>query len=272
MLDHFLLTRFNIASGGREASIRSQADWLPGRMELFERYCLPCVLAQSIQDFKWIIYFDSETPAEFMKLADQYTSNNTYIRYVSGEEFNPETVKRDIRNFRDPNSQWVLTTRLDNDDSIASTFFEDLRENIEFDGRKNYNFTNGLTLSQKGVYLCKDYSNAFISMMEPVEEMKTVWCAWHTQLSKIAPVVQIHGAPRWLQVIHGGNVSNAIRGHRVPADQHLARFNIRGGIDFEDRDVDFILDRFLCAPIRDIRDAGKKFAKQVLVNWRHDGK
>ncbi|WP_299134485.1 glycosyltransferase [uncultured Amaricoccus sp.] len=58
---HVIQTRFNMPSPGRESQIRARPGWLAGRFELFERYCLPSIAAQSLKDFHWVIYFDAAT-------------------------------------------------------------------------------------------------------------------------------------------------------------------------------------------------------------------
>ena len=60
-----ILTRFNLATPGRESTLRNQPGWLAGRFELFERYCLPTLAAQTSRDFRWIVYFDEATPEPF---------------------------------------------------------------------------------------------------------------------------------------------------------------------------------------------------------------
>ena len=62
---HVIMTRFNMPTPGRESHIRSRPGWLAGRFELFERYCLPSIAAQTTRDFHWVVYFDVETPPEF---------------------------------------------------------------------------------------------------------------------------------------------------------------------------------------------------------------
>ena len=62
---HVILTRFNIASPGREVAIRNSPGWLDRRFGLFEQFCLPSIAGQTERNFHWLIYFDKDTPAEF---------------------------------------------------------------------------------------------------------------------------------------------------------------------------------------------------------------
>jgi N-acetylglucosaminyl-diphospho-decaprenol L-rhamnosyltransferase len=61
-IDHVLLTRFNLPSKGPESLIRAQEGWLQRRVELFQRYTIPSVAAQTVSGFHWIVYIDPESP------------------------------------------------------------------------------------------------------------------------------------------------------------------------------------------------------------------
>ena len=82
-LDHVLLTRFNLPSKGHESLVRAQENWLKNRVMLFERYCLPSVLAQTCRSFSWIIYFDPESPVwllDWVRSHEQWGYFNPYFR------------------------------------------------------------------------------------------------------------------------------------------------------------------------------------------------
>ena len=61
---HFLITRFNLNLYERDkhAAPTRTARWLEHRFEVFERYCLPSVAAQTATDFRWLCLFDAATP------------------------------------------------------------------------------------------------------------------------------------------------------------------------------------------------------------------
>ena len=58
---HYLLTRFNVALPD-SSGINLQPAWLDPRIDLFRRFCLPAVEAQTTKDFTWLIMCDPETP------------------------------------------------------------------------------------------------------------------------------------------------------------------------------------------------------------------
>ncbi|MEM1060752.1 MAG: glycosyltransferase, partial [Planctomycetota bacterium] len=61
---HVILTRFNLRSSGREAKYRATAGWMDERFDLFEKFTVPSINAQTDQDFVWFVFFDAETEPE----------------------------------------------------------------------------------------------------------------------------------------------------------------------------------------------------------------
>ena len=66
---HFLITRFNLNLYERDkhAAPTRTARWLEHRFEVFERYCLPSVAAQTATDFRWLCLFDAATPEPYRR-------------------------------------------------------------------------------------------------------------------------------------------------------------------------------------------------------------
>ena len=52
----------------------------------------------------------------------------------------------------------------------------------------------------------------------------TCWSDWHNQLGRHMDVVEVEGEPGWLQVIHGANVSNRVRGTMTDPARYRALF------------------------------------------------
>ena len=63
------MTRFNLpifqAKVGGASSKSCDKSYLQYRFELFEKYCMPSIINQTSQNFKWIVLFDANTPQEF---------------------------------------------------------------------------------------------------------------------------------------------------------------------------------------------------------------
>jgi hypothetical protein len=79
------------------------------------------------------------------------------------------------------------------------------------------------------------------------------------------PVRSVRGRPAWLQVIHGENVSNRVRGRLVSPARSRAAF---GGL-LDDRPEPGALriarDRLLGMPARAAREAARAAAKRTAV-------
>ena len=60
---------------------------LEGRLKLFNSYCLPSVVGQSCQDFKWLIYFDALAPSNFIERMRCFRSALGEHRNPGGNEW-----------------------------------------------------------------------------------------------------------------------------------------------------------------------------------------
>ncbi|HVH03085.1 MAG TPA: glycosyltransferase, partial [Amaricoccus sp.] len=226
---HVILTRFNLATPGRESAIRNQPGWLAGRFELFERYCLPTLAAQTVRDFRWIVYFDEATPAPFRARIEACRRVADFHPYFTpifpGERWGVSV--RGILGAEGGAVPWLLSTRLDNDDGLAVDFVARVQAAVAGFGaprRAAFNVTNGYVFDGRRAYALGHPSNAFASLLEPWEAARTVSDVQHMRLAEEGPVVQVAGPGGWLQVVHGGNVSNKIRGRRVPPGELAGRF------------------------------------------------
>lgn len=64
---HFIITRFNLNLYAQDKhDLPTRTDrWLEHRFEVFERYCLPSVAAQTSGNFTWLCLFDAATPEPY---------------------------------------------------------------------------------------------------------------------------------------------------------------------------------------------------------------
>ena len=145
---HVILTRFNCRFSrnqtDREMYIRSRPGWLESRFELFERYCLPSVRAQSNQNFVWYIYFDSKTPSHFLERARMSFEQQNNILIKLCNVYTLDTLRFDLMIDLGDACDWLLTTRLDNDDGLHKDFVSHLHREVCFGRREALNFPIGL--------------------------------------------------------------------------------------------------------------------------------
>lgn len=213
--NHYLLTRFAVC--GPSGELPNDA-WLRERFKLFEDYCLPSVLNQTCKSFSWGLLVAPNLP-------DWATERLLFL----GFSVDNLIISHDWRSAaaaaawvqRKAVSNMLLTTRLDNDDALAVNHVQRLHSKVCSSESQAYNFTYGLQLTQKGILLTAHNSNPFLSLSEYSDgHIQTVLAQDHDDAKHHWNLKQIRGAPAWLQVIHGGNVSNRARG--LPLGSKLA--------------------------------------------------
>ena len=219
-LQHFILTRFNILLWRKDKSgspVRSR-EWLEHRFSLFERFCLPSLVGQTCGEFVWIVLFDSKTPDVFKKRIYGYRLVCPQFVPVFVE---PENGRNFARIFRDEvaarlTADRVLTTYLDNDDSLHLGFVEDVhRRAMDLSDGTFINYNQGFQFfADDGYVLRISYpTNHFQSVVESAHDgaFKTVFgYGSHAYIHKIAGVriEHVKGLPMWCENIHSRNMTN----------------------------------------------------------------
>ncbi|MEX1079874.1 MAG: glycosyltransferase [Homoserinimonas sp.] len=263
-IDHVLLTRFNLPSAGVEHSIRDHEGWLANRIELFERYCVPSVRSQGNRNFSWIIYFDPHSPDWLNRRVRDYAASGlftpVYRAAVSREE-----LLSDIRAVVAPGGRRLVTTNLDNDDAVATDFVDRVQGLCDQEQRTAVFLVTGLIKSGTGVYLRIDRDNAFCTVAESWDAPATCWADWHVLLRRSMPVVEQRGQPAWLQVVHGENVSNRVRGRLT--DPRPWRLLFPEALDDvpAPRAAEVLRDRLVSAPARATREIARGSAKRLIL-------
>lgn len=268
---HVILTRFNLATPGRESAIRNQPGWLAGRFALFERYCLPTVAAQQGarqgRDFRWIVYFDEATPEPFRARIAACRAVCDFHPYFTpifpGERWGISA--RAVLAAEGREAPWLLSTRLDNDDGLAVDFVARVQAAASSvpAGRVAFNVTEGYVFDGARAYAHAHPSNAFASLVEPWASARTVSDHQHMHLGETAPIVQVGGPGGWLQVVHGGNVSNKIRGRRVPAAELAGRFPARLALGAPASAAAIAAENLFVAPLREARDRAAGLVRRL---------
>lgn len=254
---HYFMTRFNMATPGREFAIRTQPGWLDYRFDLFERFCAPSLAAQTDGNFRWIIYFDEATPAPHRDRIETLRKKFGFHPFYTGL-FAAEGWTRSLRETFAPGTDRVLTTRLDSDDALAEDFVARLHAAVAAAGERpgGYNFTEGLIRRADALYAIRHPSNAFFSWLSPNgPELRTAPSIHHMTIASEGPVVQIGGDPVWMQIVHESNVSNRVRGRRVSPARAGRRFHGAAVAGLADPPAAAIaLDNMFVAPLRLARD------------------
>jgi Putative rhamnosyl transferase len=267
---HVILTRFNVryVIDPNAPSIGVDPRWLENRFELFERYCLPSIMGQSAQGFTWIVFFDSATPAPFAEKARALATLRSGTVPVFCETLPLDLVKETVKRSLAEPPEWLLSTRLDNDDGLHADFVANVQRAQSFQAAEVLNFPTGIILREGRTYRRRDPSNAFISLSERFADFGTVFSiGQHIYAGNAYPMKQLVPDPMWLQVVHATNISNKVRGWRTspakvasgfPALRGLA--NIAGG----QGTASILAENAVLYPLRRMRDLAIASARRLL--------
>ena len=255
---HVIITRFNLATPGRESEIRNRPQWLDRRFDLFKQYCFPSVSEQKCKNFSWIVYFDSETPDRYRRIVSELQEEFYFHAYYTGL-FPSDGWAGSVNELFSEKRDFIVSTRLDNDDAISKNFIMDVQNEIQknrYHAPTFFNFTNGLILSGGRLYSHKHSSNAFVSLIERWDDaMVTVASVPHMEISGHGSVVQLPRSGSWLQVVHGENVSNKVRGTRVHPNIALTEFPKESMRQLKETSrAQILLENITVSPLLFVRD------------------
>jgi GT2 family glycosyltransferase len=216
-LEHFVLTRFNVSVGPVSRGL--EAEWLAPRLRLFEQWCLPSMRAQSHRGSRWLVFCHDQTPEPWRSRLEALARDSFEPIWLD-EEFTPERASHHTR--LRTQAGWLATTQLDNDDALAPSFVARLqpwfdRVPADADGRGEVvGFPIGAQVAGQRWYRRVYPNNPFQTLIEPTDQARTVYGLTHWDLRDERTHL-IWSQPAWLQVVHGQNLANEIRGVRYRA-------------------------------------------------------
>lgn len=220
--DHVILTRFSVRFDGWPAPTD---EWLRYRWAFFCDALASSLSNQTVRDFQWLVFFDTDTPAWLRE----------EISVVSPGLFEPQFVstwaggvaREAVAEVSD--APYLITTRIDSDDAVAVQFVADVQACFDRQQALFVNFLCGIQIDRTGaVYRYDEPSNPFISYIEervPGELPGTVFLTLaHAETCHLAATLNLVRPPRWVQIIHGTNIANGVRGLRVRPEPYEADF------------------------------------------------
>ena len=219
MFKHYIITRFNLKA--KEWTVTKNQtkvlddNWLKNRFELFEMYCLPSIISQTNKNFELVIFFDTDTPQFFKDKIEGYKNqiSNLVPIYVENMELFLPSIQQYIK---DNNEQYVITTRLDNDDCVSKFFVQEIQNNFNKQDYETLDFIDGYSLQISPEYKLgnkKHLYNPFISLIEKNENPTSVWSRSHTSWKKEKRIKRITNNKIWLVIIHSENKVNEFDGY-----------------------------------------------------------
>ena len=224
--EHYILTRFNLRLWTKDKNRNNTRtdEWLINRFELFERFCLPSIMNQTSQSFKWIVLFDINTPEKYKERIKSYEKacQQFFPCYVEAEK-----SRYFVRVFRDEiykrikkDTNLLITTYLDNDDALHKKYVEEVQEiNVEFPTFLSYvygiQYYTELNIATRVPYT----NNHFISLIEPLDKTQSFRTVYgygsHVAINKYANTKTLYmdssSQDRWIEVIHEANMDNDVK-------------------------------------------------------------
>lgn len=248
MLTHLIITRFSVRTmlAGKFRTVDANDNYLEYRMRLFRLFCLPSIQAQTNRNYKWFVLFGSDTPDWLRIQLDEYEKAKAFTPLYAASFAQALDEIREWVQINLSVGEQLLTTRLDNDDSLAASFVDQvqLRCGPELDVAY-FNPREGQQVVVRGddpnswrYYRLRYPANPFVSMLERVTE-EPVQMVYHRPHGSIkaqvvgAPVHTLPYYPMWMQILHGKNIGNGLWTKKVadpsPADfPFLKEYNAFG--------------------------------------------
>ena len=225
LFKHIVLTRFNLVDwAGYEVSYDyvNSDEYLSERFKLFDAYCFPSINNQTNKNFTWFVLFNDQLPEKWKEKLNEYqrVCPNMEIRYMSAIQ---EGKWQDVLNkfvvnelkLLENQSQYVLTTRIDNDDALHLSFVDIVQKYfLESPQEMLINYVNGLQyISQYNILKnIRVINGHFGTLAEKNDEkIRTVLSFSHNPLPNDLPTVKSLKIKKriWLEVVHNTNVFNS---------------------------------------------------------------
>ncbi len=255
MFQHYILTRFNLRSDDWTVTKNNEKvlteEWLEERFDLFENYCFTSVKNQTNQNFKWLVFFDINTPEVYKQKVENYrkTYQNFLPFFINGmNDFLPEIVKN-INKL--DSKEYIITSRLDNDDCIHENYTRVVQSYFNYQDHQALDINDGYTLEtgkSTRLGVLTKLNNPFISLIEKKDNFKTVWFRTrHGSWKYEKNMTRIKNLRLWLSIIHSKNKVNKFWGYGKVDPEKLYEFHISTERTAEiiDRLVSFNSWRFL---------------------------
>lgn len=271
IITRFNLPVFLPKVDGHLASSACDESYLDYRFMLFETYCIPSIKNQTCQDFKWLILMDYNTPDKFKKrlqqLHEEYKNLipfyldikqyeapypqeyiNLYNAYapvagIPDYEHIEDDPKRELQHIITPmfvrdcimslskGSEYIITTRIDNDDSFHKDLVATVQDRVKAKPERivlDYPYTYKFILNDKIAYRYTLKNNHFLSLVERSTDTLQSAIYWnHLFIDHFVKIEHIYTEPMQIELIHGNNVVNDFTELTIPglvyAITHLKR-------------------------------------------------
>lgn len=212
MFKHFIITRFNLRTTYWDKTKNNESvltdEWQHHRLQVFRDFCFPSVKNQVNQQFIWLVYFDTLSPhfimSDIEKMKTEYP--NFHPIFLEEMEVIKTQVITDMQAHLDSDTKFVITSRLDSDDSLHKNYVKEIQKRFANQNLCVIDPEVGLCFQPEPSFIISKFSTSFspfVSLVEGVTDFKTVLSKAHNQWGAINSVVKISDQVLWMQLIHG---------------------------------------------------------------------
>lgn len=243
MLHHIVVTRFAFVRADferRRSEVRDQefGNWAKSRSKLFKDICLPSMLGQSLKPDSWLLGLARERSQYFPELEAVFGGNGwiapawqDVVQDAPEQELN--ALKRAVLERVPDETDYVITTRLDNDDALHRSFLAVVRDYVSLILASEPGLTDfwltmpyGLQLGSNKLGVCCYTNNPFTTRVQTrgnflSSAYSTALAGDHTKLFKNDRVFSVNTRiPMWLQGVHGENLYNRMLLTAIAVEDH----------------------------------------------------
>jgi Putative rhamnosyl transferase len=234
-IQHIVETRFSLRVDFGPTTFSH--DWLLYRLGLFRRFCLPSVSAQTTDNFTWLLFCDESTEDEVMDALRLHEQEIEPLVVATTDS--TRVPRRIVRSLIRPETETLITTRLDSDDAFSVDYIEAIQAYAPAFHRSTLsdllvNFPGGyrFDMENEAIYSSRMYNSPFHSLFErPYEKSPmTVITGKHTTMHERHMTHQDESLHAWMQVLHGSNIHNKLvsTDRELPSNWELTGFFDRG--------------------------------------------
>jgi len=237
--DHYLITRFNVPvpNWARDKAGITTLDeaWMNHRITLFNTFCAPSVAGQTLKDFRWLIYCDRNTAKEFVDQINQsiLMIPHAELRFV--KDF--DELKVDLKQvISTGGNQYIITSRVDNDDALGRKYIELTQVNLIHENRMVINLCGGALYDLHQRILTKlpqmrfNHFGSLVEKRNDTVEYLTVMGFSHHDPPADVKVKDVKSEYAWLKIIHDRNVNSRTIGVPVFSSDLAQHFNLEKNV------------------------------------------
>ncbi|MDO9454970.1 glycosyltransferase [Nocardioides sp.] len=232
LFEHFVITRYSAVFTNEQAP--PQPAWLEYRLGFFVEACRASMSRQDpAVPFRWLVFFDDRCAPEFREEIEDLAAG-VFEPIWTHDVFWSGVAKRAVG--ERATAPYVITTRLDSDDAVAKNYLAAIQDEFDSQDFLYVNFARGLQVVRGGAVYQLDYaSNPFVSLIEKRSEGDVPFTIFgfgqHNHVRRMGPLREVVADPMWIQVIHGSNIGNEVRGRRISPHRYDHLFDVDLGYD-----------------------------------------